>query len=156
MTLATLLYIQNEKNHYLLMERIKDPNKGLMSPPGGKINEGDAESPAGCAVREAFEECSIQSHETDWKLIGIVTEKNYPVIGNIMLFLMEYKKKLNELPADCNEGAFKFLHPDDFKNYSIPVTDKLFLWDNILNNHEDKFFLTLDCTNYPDIKQLKY
>ena len=156
MKLATLLYIKNEKGDYLLMERLKDPNKGLMSPPGGKLNEKEAESPAACAVREAFEECSLKSTEEDWKLNGIVTEKNYPGIGNIMLFLMEYKKFLNELPPECNEGAFTFVHPDEFKDHDLPLTDKLFLWKKILNNEQDTFFLSLDCSEYPDIKAIKF
>jgi len=152
MKLATLLYIKNEKNEYLLLERLKDPNKGLMSPPGGKFNEEDAESPAACAVREAFEECSIRSNEDDWKLIGIVTEKNYPAIGNLMLFLMEFRKILSSLPEECDEGAFEFLHPDEFKKHDIPVTDQLFLWEKVLSGNGEIFMLSLDCSNYPDIK----
>ncbi|MEO8664255.1 MAG: NUDIX domain-containing protein [Ignavibacteria bacterium] len=156
MKLATLLYIKNDKGEYLLMERLKDPNKGLMSPPGGKLNDAEAESPAGCAVREAFEECSIKSTQKDWKLMGIVTDKNYPAIGNIMLFLMSYTKNLNQLPPECNEGAFKFIHPDNFKEHKLPVTDKLFLWEMILKNDPENFFLSLDCSDYPDIKLIKY
>ena len=71
------------------MERLKDPNKGLMSPPGGKLIEEIAETPAECAAREGFEECKIISKPEDWKLMGIISEKNFPGIGNIMIFLME-------------------------------------------------------------------
>lgn len=156
MKLATLLYIKNEKDEFLLMKRLNEPNKGLMSPPGGKLKEEEAESPIGCAVREAYEECLIKSSEDDWKIIGIVTEKNYPGTGNLILFLMEYKKFLNKLPAECNEGSFEFIHPDKFQNYNIPVTDKLFLWDKVLKNGQDNFFLSLDCSDYPDIKPVKY
>lgn len=156
MKLATLLYIKNRKGEYLLMERQKEPNKGLMSPPGGKLIQEDAESPARCAVREFFEECLINSKETDWILKGIVTEKNYPSIGNIMIFLMELRNFVNEIPDKCNEGAFYFIHPDDFKNYNMPVTDKLFLWNNIFKNGIEPFMLTLDCSDYPEIKQLIY
>ena len=138
------------------MEREKEPNKGLMSPPGGKLIQEEAESPARCAVREFFEECSIKTNESEWVLKGIVTEKNFPSIGNIMIFLMEYKNLVNELPEKCNEGAFYFIHPDNFKNYDIPVTDKFFLWDKVIKNNTEPFFLTLDCSGYPDIKQLIY
>ena len=156
MKLATLLYIKNEKDEFLLMKRLNEPNKGLMSPPGGKLKEEEAESPIGCAVREAFEECLIKSSEDDWKIIGIVTEKNYPGTGNLILFLMEYKKILNKLPAECNEGSFEFIHPDKFQNYNIPVTDKLFLWDKVLKSDGDNFFLSLDCSDYPDIRLIKH
>lgn len=154
MKLATLLYILNGKGEYLLMERLKEPNRGLMSPPGGKLNTEIAESPSACAVREAFEECSIQTNESDWKLLGIVTEKNYPSVGNIMIFLMQYKNSLNDIPPYCNEGGFRFIHPDDFINYNIPVTDKLFLWKNILKKNAEPFIMTIDCSYYPDITQI--
>ncbi|MDQ3020443.1 MAG: NUDIX domain-containing protein [Bacteroidota bacterium] len=137
------------------MERIKEPNKGLMSPPGGKLNIHEAESPANCAVREAFEECLINSKEHDWKLKGIVTEKNYPQAGNLMIFLMEYKIFLDDLPPPCNEGEFCFIHPDEFKNYNLPITDKQFIWNNYLQNNSEVFIITLDCSDYPDIKQVK-
>ncbi len=155
MKLATLLYAKNKKGEYLLMERMKEPNKGLMSPPGGKLQWDEAESPSMCAVREFFEECSIKSGENDWTLKGIVTEKNYPAVGNIMLFLMLYGKFVDELPAACNEGGFHFIHPDEIHNYKIPLTDKLFLWNNIINNNGEVFIINLDCSDYPDIKQLK-
>ena len=88
MKLATLLYIHNSKGEYLLMNRKKNPNKGLLSPPGGKLHTDEAESPSACAVREAMEECSMKSAEGDWSLTGIITEKNFPDAGNIMIFLM--------------------------------------------------------------------
>ena len=149
MKLATLLYIKNEKDEYLLMERLKDPNKGLMSPPGGKLDTEIPETPGECAAREAFEECKIESKPDDWKLLGIISEKNFPGIGNIMIFLMEYRIPLNELPEKCNEGEFFFIHPDKFFDYEIPVTDRLFMWEKILNANGEVFMMNLDCSNYP-------
>jgi ADP-ribose pyrophosphatase YjhB (NUDIX family) len=149
--LATLLYIKNKAGEYLLMERLKEPNKGLMSPPGGKLDLNEAESPSACAVREAFEECSINTKNEDWKLRGIITEKNFPNVGNIMIFLMEYKKELNELPPECNEGAFTFVDINKISEYKIPITDKLFLWEKIINSGNEMFDISLDCTNYPEI-----
>ncbi len=136
------------------MERLREPNKGLMSPPGGKLHTEEAESPAMCAVRESSEECSMITSEKDWILIGVVTEKNYPGIGNIMIFLMRYKNFLNELPPDCNEGGFHFIHPYDFTKYKIPLTDTLFLWEKVLKLNGEPFMTMLDCSAYPDIKQV--
>lgn len=154
MKIATLLYIQNSKGEFLLLERLKEPNKGLMSPPGGKLDTEAAESPAACSVREAFEECSMNTNEEDWKLAGVITEKNYPTVGNIMIFLMKYKNFLNELPPECNEGAFHFVKYEELSNHKIPVTDKLFLWEYIVKKNDEPFILTLDCSEYPDIKKL--
>ena len=153
MKLATLLYIRNSKGEYLLMERRRDPNKGLMSPPGGKLDTEKAESPTACAVREAYEECRIRSCEKDWHLRGIITEKNFPEAGNIMIFLMEYIKLINDLPPECDEGAFSFIHPYNLPEHNIPLTDKFFIWDKILN--EEKIFIeSLDCSGYPEIKNI--
>lgn len=151
MKIATLLYIKNEKGEYLLMERLKEPNKGKMSPPGGKLNTQDPETPAECAAREAFEECKIISKPDDWKLLGIIAEKNFPGIGNIMIFLMEYKFPLYELPEKCNEGEFFFIHPDKFFDYDIPATDRLFMWEKILKEDRELFMMRLDCSDYPDV-----
>lgn len=149
---ATLLYIKNAKGEYLMMERQKDPNRGMMSPPGGKLDWENAESPSACAVREAFEECQIESEEKDWKLRGIVTEKNFPGAGNIMIFLMEYRKLLELLPPPCNEGKFYFIHPENFDKYNIPETDKKFFWEKIIEKSDEVFIQAIDCTNYPEIK----
>lgn len=151
MKLATLLYIKNKKGEYLLMERLKEPNKGLMSPPGGKLKTDEPETPAECASREAHEECRIISQPDDWRLAGIISEKNFPGIGNIMLFLMEYKFTLDILPEKCNEGEFFFIHPDKFYDHEIPVTDRLFLWEKILNRNDELIMMKLDCSNYPEV-----
>ena len=134
------------------MERLKNPNKGLMSPPGGKLDMEKPETPAECASREAYEECKIDSKPEDWKLLGIISEKNFPGIGNIMIFLMEYGFPLFKLPEKCNEGEFFFIHPDKFFEYEIPVTDRLFMWEKILKSKGEIFMMNLDCSNYPEIK----
>lgn len=151
MKLATLLYIKNDNGDYLLLERVKHPNKGLLSPAGGKLDVHLAESPVECAVREAQEECGINSNASDWKLIGILTEKEFPHIGNIMVFLFEYRKRINELPPDFNEGKFCFIPEEEIMISNIPETDKKYIWSSILQNNEEVFFLNMDCTNYPEI-----
>jgi 8-oxo-dGTP diphosphatase len=150
--LATLLYIKNDKKEFLLLERNKDPNKGMLSPPGGKVNIELPESPVMCAVREAFEECGIRSKAEDWKLLGIITEKNFPGIGNIMIFLYYYKNPVNILPEICNEGGFHFIHPSELLNYPIPVTDEKVIWNLVLNKEVHPFDVIIDCSNYPDLE----
>jgi 8-oxo-dGTP diphosphatase len=155
MKLATLLYIKNDYGDYLLLERIKNPNKGLLSPPGGKLDVHLAESPIECAVREANEECGIISENKDWKLIGIISEKEFPHIGNIMVFLFEYKQKINEIPDECAEGKFHFIPESEIMSSNIPETDKKYIWSSILQNNKnlqnEPFFLNMDCTHYPEI-----
>jgi len=153
MKLATLLYIKNDNGDYLLLERVKHPNKGLFSPAGGKLDIHLAESPIECAVREAHEECGIVSKNEDWKLIGIMTEKEFPHIGNIMVFLFEFKKRINIVPPEFHEGKFHFVPEKEIMSSNIPETDKKYIWSSILQNKEcdEVFFLNMDCTNYPEI-----
>jgi 8-oxo-dGTP diphosphatase len=131
------------------MERENEPNRGFLSPPGGKLHIHSAESPIECAIREANEECGIISNNKDWKLIGIVTEKEYPDIGNIMIFLTEYKGRLKEKPEDSIEGKFVFLNPDEIMNAKIPETDKLFIWKFVFKDMKDFFCIKIDCTKNP-------
>lgn len=149
MKFATLLYIKNTNGDYLLLERVKEPNKGFLSPPGGKLDLEIAESPVACAIRECMEECSIISLPSDWMLRGIVTEKSYPNIGNIMIFCFEYLNRIEFLPKESNEGKFRFVSPADIKNANIPDTDKLFIWNFVLKDKPDLFSIHIDCESTP-------
>lgn len=149
MKFATLLYIKNTNGDFLLLERVKEPNKGFLSPPGGKLNLDEVESPVACAVREAFEECAIKSHPNDWKLIGIVTEKAYPNVGDIMIFCFEYLEKIDKLPEISVEGGFTFVNQSDIKYAHIPDTDKLFIWNFVLDCKSNLFSIFIDCTTEP-------
>ncbi|MBI5403210.1 MAG: NUDIX domain-containing protein [Ignavibacteriae bacterium] len=149
MKFATLLYIKNTIGDYLLLERVKEPNKGFLSPPGGKLDIDKAESPVACAVRECFEECGIKSRTSDWKLIGIVTEKSYPDIGDIMIFCFEYLKSIDTLPDASNEGLFRFVSPSEIRSANIPDTDKLFIWNFVLKNKSTLFSIHIDCESTP-------
>ena len=152
MKLATLLYIRNTKGDYLLIERLKQPNNGRLSPPGGKLLIKDAESPVACAVREAEEECGIISNFDDWTLLGIISEKEYPDIGNIMIFAFLYNKTLDVLPSSIDEGTFSFVNPDNFQNSNIPETDKLYIWKFVLNHNLSPFSVYIDCTDKDNYK----
>lgn len=149
MKFATLLYIKNTNGDYLLLERVKEPNKGFLSPPGGKLDIDNAESPAACAVRECLEECGIKSLTSDWKLRGIITEKSYPNIGDIMIFCFEYLKKIDTLPGTSEEGRFRFISPSEISSANIPDTDKLFIWNFVLKNKPDLFSIHIDCESKP-------
>ncbi len=149
MKLATLLYIKNSNGDFLLLKRANNPNKGFLSPPGGKLKTVLAESPYQCAVREANEECGIVSLVTDWKLIGIVTEKNYPDIGNILMFLMEYKHPFNTTPDNFSEGDFVIVPESEIMNSNIPETDKLYIWNFVLKGDDNFFSISIDCNENP-------
>ena len=131
------------------MERANQPNKGLLSPPGGKLRLDNAESPFICATREASEECGIVSEINDWKIIGLITEKEYPNIGNIMIFMMEYQKKLESLPVHSIEGNFLFVPSVDILDSNIPETDKKYIWNFVLNKERSFYSVHIDCSVKP-------
>lgn len=144
MKFATLLYITNSAGDYLLLERKKQPNQGFLSPPGGKLLIEKGESPHQCAVREAFEECQISSSPQDWELLGIVTEKDYPDIGDILIFCFKYNKYIEHLPPENTEGIFRFCKSSEISTLKIPESDKLFIWDFVLNNNSRFFSLLIE------------
>jgi len=150
--LATLLYIKNLKGEYLLIKRNNNPNKGLISPPGGKVKTDIPESPVSCAVREANEECKINSSTEDWQLIGIVTEKNYPNIGNLIIFCFEYKNTVDVLPPEMGEGNFVFIPSSDIYKYNLPETDKLYIWKFVLERKKSVFSIFIDCSDKNNIR----
>src|SRR2546425_9709494 len=58
--ISTLLYCFDDQDKVLLLERRKEPNLGLWSPCGGKLNTETGESPYACAFREAAEEIGLR------------------------------------------------------------------------------------------------
>jgi 8-oxo-dGTP diphosphatase len=54
--ISTLLYCFSPTDDILLLERHQEPNLGLWSPCGGKLDISTGESPYACACREAGEE----------------------------------------------------------------------------------------------------
>jgi 8-oxo-dGTP diphosphatase len=63
--IATLLYCFNEHDDVLLLERAQEPNRGLWSPPGGKLHTATGESPYACGCREAEEELGLKVRPAD-------------------------------------------------------------------------------------------
>lgn len=142
--ISTLLYCFNASEEILLMQRNRSPNKGLWSPPGGKLHQGIGESPHACAAREAEEELGINAQSTDFSLKGIVSEKGYEGEHHWMMFLYEYRKRLCTQPPDHPEGQFRFFPMKDLDSLNIPRTDKTFIWP-LYKKHRHGFF-AVECT----------
>jgi 8-oxo-dGTP diphosphatase len=99
---ATLLYCFNERDEVLLLERAQEPNRGLWSPCGGKLNMDIGESPYACACREAREETGLSLRPDDLHLTGLVSEHGYQGRTHWLMFLFEVKPRLN-LPQTDRE-----------------------------------------------------
>lgn len=126
--IATLLYCFNERDEVLLLERAQEPNRGLWSPPGGKLHTAEGESPYACACREAVEELTLAIQPHDLHLTGIVSEHGFQGTAHWLMFLFEVKVRLKNLPAAHREGRFEFFQRARLAGLKLPDTDRESIW----------------------------
>ena len=149
--IATLLYVFDEGDRVLLIERNHEPNKGYFSPPGGKLHTDSGESPHACALREAKEETGIQLTPEDLHLTGIISEQGYQNNTHWLMFLFEIKKRLTELPPEHEEGAFRWTSLKELKELPLPGTDREKIWPLFWEHRGGFFVANCQCTkDQPD------
>lgn len=146
--IATLLYAFDADDRVLLLERAQEPNRGLWSPPGGKLKTDTGESPYACACREAAEELGIRLTPRDLHLTGIVSEHGYAGTAHWLMFLFEIRPRLAALPPAMHEGRFAFWRHADLDGLSLPRTDRDRLWPWFWE-HRGGFFAA-HCHCHPD------
>jgi len=137
--IATLLYCFSERDEVLLLERAQEPNRGLWSPPGGKLHTESGESPFACACREALEELELKVTPSDLHLTGIVSEHGYEGQAHWLMFLFEIKPRLRSLPSPHREGRFEFFSPNKLPELKLPQTDREQVWP-LFWQHRGGFF----------------
>jgi tRNA(Arg) A34 adenosine deaminase TadA/ADP-ribose pyrophosphatase YjhB (NUDIX family) len=137
--ISTLLYGFNERGEVLLLERRKEPNLGLWSPPGGKLDTGSGESPYACACREAEEELGLVLEPGDLHLTGIVSEHGYEGAAHWLMFLFEIKPRLTRRPDPIREGMFAFFTATELGTLAMPETDREWIWP-LFWKHRGGFF----------------
>lgn len=146
--ISVLVFVRDESGRLLLIERLKEPNKNLFSPIGGKLEMALGESPFECAIRETREEIGLEISESDLHLFSMVSEKAYEGGCHWLMFLFDCKKRISALPEKICEGAFKFFDEADVfgGKVRIPDTDRILLWD-IWKRYRDSGFAVLraDC-----------
>ncbi len=137
--IATLLYVFNPAGEVLLLERAREPNRGLWSPAGGKLEMGNGESPHACACREAREELGLTVSPRDLHLAGIVSEHAYEGGAHWLMFLFEITRPVQAAPPPHREGRFQFFPLSSLPALKIPKTDREFIWPMFLQ-HRGGFF----------------
>ncbi|MGC8742991.1 MAG: tRNA adenosine(34) deaminase TadA [Verrucomicrobiia bacterium] len=137
--ISTLLYVFNDRGEVLLLKRKKEPNLGLWSPCGGKLQTEIGESPYECARREAKEELGIEFSIQDFHLSGIISEHGYEGNSHWLMFLFEVKRTVNKLPPSNSEGEFAFFTREEIQNLALPQTDREMIWD-LFWEHRGGFF----------------
>lgn len=129
--LATLCYIVRD-GQALMLKRGKEPNFGLYTAPGGRLEPG--ESPYECVCREILEETGLTLQDPILK--AIVTEagplnqleqKRYTVhYGPEWLLFIFRASSCSGSVIDCDEGELSWIPCSQILNHDIPEADKLF------------------------------
>jgi 8-oxo-dGTP diphosphatase len=114
-----VLSILKSGNKYLLIKRAKEPNFGLYSPVGGKIDA--HESPKQAVVRETMEETGIKIENP--KFCGTIVETS-PTKYNWICFVYFSEVDFIE-PIHCKEGRLAWIDSEDLSSIPIPKTDTL-------------------------------
>lgn len=147
--ISVLVFIENAAGELLLMLRAKQPNLGVWSPIGGKLEMATGESPFECAARETEEETGLKAAPADLHLFAMIAEKAYQGETHWLMFLFRCKKPLTSLPPDIAEGKFAFFSREQIRSLPIPETDQAALWP-IYDQYRDGFVtLKADCTRSP-------
>jgi 8-oxo-dGTP diphosphatase len=146
--IATLLYCFDEQDRVLLLERAQEPNLGLWSPCGGKLDTASGESPYACAGREAHEELGLEIPVADLHLTGLVSEHGYQGHSHWLMFLFEVRRRLTTLPPPIREGRFQFFPRAALTGLKLPQTDRERLWPWFWE-HRGGFFAA-HCRCHPD------
>jgi 8-oxo-dGTP diphosphatase len=126
--IATLLYGFNAQDEVLLLQRRREPNAGLWSPPGGKLKTETGESPFACACREAHEELGLRLQPHDLHLTGLISEHGYEGQAHWLMFLFEIRPELTVVPPAHPEGDFAFFDRAAVGALAIPATDRERIW----------------------------
>lgn len=145
--ISTLLYCFNERDEVLLLERKQEPNLGLWSPCGGKLDTAQGESPYACACREAAEEIGLVLTPRDLHLAGIISEHGYLGQAHWLMFLFEVKPRLTILPPPHREGTFQFFPRQAIASLRLPQTDAEMIWPLFWRNRGG--FFAAHCRTTP-------
>ena len=132
---CTLCYIENDKNEYLMLHRVKkknDVNQDKWIGVGGKFEDG--ESPDECLKREVLEETGLTL--TDYRFRGIVTfaSDEYETEYMHLFTATGYTGELKE----CDEGNLEWVPKSKVQDLPIWEGDKLFF--RLIDDSASPFF----------------
>lgn len=154
--IAVLCDLRDADGRILLLHRAKDPNKGLYSPIGGKLDTHTGESPAMCAQREILEEAGVTVGIEDLHLGGMISEHGYGAGDgqtNWLLFWYRVTVPIALEPFEMREGRLDWHEPDELDRLPLPETDRTIIWPLVRAHEGDPrsgtagfFAVHIDCT----------
>lgn len=110
----------------VLVERGKEPKKGVWAIPGGLIELG--ESVRGAAIREVLEECNIQIELGDIiSVVDLIKHDNSGVVQYHYILIDFFAKYMDGvLKAGSDVEDAKWVSKDELDSYDIPeITRKV-------------------------------
>ncbi|MCW3467178.1 NUDIX hydrolase [Chitinophaga nivalis] len=114
---TAVLCILRNGNRFLLLKRLKAPNKDQYTPVGGKLDP--YETPLDAAIRETWEETGIRVDTMQY--CGILAETS-PVAYNWVSFV--YVADIADQPAPpCNEGTLEWISYEQIPDLPTPTSD---------------------------------
>lgn len=149
---AVLCYVRDEAGRVLLLHRRKNPNAGMYSPIGGKVEISKGESPHECAVREMVEETGVNLRLDEVRLCGMVSERAYEGRHHWLIFLFETTRAIHpsEITAyEFDEGTLEWVDDGRVIERAIPWTDREILWPAVQKHRGGYFSVDIDCSVVP-------
>jgi 8-oxo-dGTP diphosphatase len=150
--IAVLCYLYDADGHVLMLHRRKQPNAGMYSPIGGKLEVTQGEGPHECAVREIHEEAGLRVAHEEVRLTGIVSERAYEGQTHWLIFLFEVLRPIDRDEVhtmDFDEGRLEWVDVSRVHELAIPETDAKFMWP-LVQEHRGGFFMVhIDCSVQP-------
>lgn len=126
---TAVLCVLKHGQKFLLLRRLREPNKDNYTPVGGKLEP--FETPLKAAIRETFEETGIVV--ADMKYCGSLVETS-PTKYNWMSFV--YSADIEIIPPPpCSEGILEWIDFDKVLDVPTPKTD-WFIYRYILNDQK--------------------
>ncbi|MAE62224.1 MAG: NUDIX hydrolase [Planctomycetaceae bacterium] len=145
--IAVLCYLFDEQDRLLLLHRSNQPNRGLHSPIGGKLDMAQGESPADCALREMREEVLLELEYSDIHLTGLVSETAFEGQTHWLIFLYEVTRPVTIERMSFDEGELGWHTWDEISGLAIPDTDREIIFP-LFHQYRGRFFhVHIDCTS---------
>ncbi len=155
---AVLCYLWDAQGRLLMLHRKKQPNPGMYSPIGGKLEISQGEGPHECAIREIYEEAGIRLPNDAVRCMGVVSEKAYEGQMHWLIFLFETVKPVDHAlvpEKEFDEGRLEWVPFEQVGTKNIPWTDREILWPAVRKHRGGGFFMVhIDCSAKPPVHSM--
>lgn len=143
--IAVLCDLRDAEGRVLLIRRAQNPNKGLYSPIGGKLDMPSGESPAMCARREIREEAGLEVPIERLHLGGIISEHGYDGNTNWLMFWYRVRGPVSVRGGPMREGTLEWHRIEDLQTLALPQTDRSIIWPLVLAHDGGFFAVHIEC-----------